>query len=195
MSRTTKIVIGIIGGLAVLCCISVALVVFLLPRFATDFVENNVTDNPEEAAEVGRSIVDYELPEGLHEEAAMNFLGTKMVFIAGGERQGSAVMLMQFPAAVQAGEVEMRRQMEEALSQQRGQQQFDMEIVSEEEVVINDQTTTLTTFEGTDENGNPYRQVTGIFDSKDGGTAMLMALSPISSWEEANIDEFIDSLE
>ena len=194
MSRTTKIVIGIVGGLLILCCLGVGLAALLLPRAAQSFAENNFTDDPERAAEVGQSIVEYELPSGMQEEGAMGFAGMKMVFIRAGQRDDAMVMLMQFPSVMQGNEEEMRRQMEQSLSQQSGQQQFNMEVVSEDEVVINDQTTVLTTLEGTDENGTAIRQVTGVFESKAGGSAMLMAISPTAAWEEANIDEFIESL-
>jgi hypothetical protein len=170
------------------------LVAFFLPRAAQNFAENNFTDDPERAAEVGQSIVEYELPVGMQEEGAMGFAGMKMVFISTGQRDDAVVMLMQFPTVMQTSEEEMRRQMEQSLSQQRGQRQFNMEVVSEDEVVINDQSTVLTTLEGTDENGNAIRQVTGVFESKEGGPAMLMAISPTTAWEENNIDEFIESL-
>ena len=194
MSRTTKIVIGIVAGLLILCCLGIGLAVLLLPRAVQNFAENNITDDPERAAEVGQSIVEYELPPGMQEEGAMGFAGMKMVFITAGQRDDAMVMLMQFPEIMQASEEEMRRQMEDSLAQQRGQRQLNMEVVSEDEVVINDQNTVLTTLEGTDENGTSIRQITGVFESKAGGPAMLMAISPIATWEEANIDEFIESL-
>jgi hypothetical protein len=194
MSRTTKIVIGIVGGLLLLCCLGIGLAALLLPRAVQNFAENSITDDPEQVAEVGQSILDYELPPGMQEEGAMGFAGIKMVFITAGPGNDAMVMLMQFPAIMQANEEEMRRQLEDAMTQQSGQQQFNMEVVSEDEVVINDQNTVLTTLEGTDENGNSIRQITGVFESKAGNPAMIMAISPIAAWEEANIDEFIESL-
>jgi len=194
MSRTTKIVIGIVGGLLLLCCLGIGLAALLLPRAVQNFAENSITDDPEQVAEVGQSILDYELPPGMQEEGAMGFAGIKMVFITAGPGNDAMVMLMQFPAIMQANEEEMRRQLEDAMAQQSGQQQFNMEVVSEDEVVINDQNSVLTTLEGTDENGNSIRQITGVFESKAGNPAMIMAISPIAAWEEANIDEFIESL-
>jgi hypothetical protein len=194
MSRTTKIVIGIVGGLLLLCCLGIGLAALLLPRAVQNFAENSITDDPEQVAEVGQSILDYELPPGMQEEGAMGFAGIKMVFITAGPGNDAMVMLMQFPAIMQANEEDMRRQLEDAMTQQSGQQQFNMEVVSEDEVVINDQNTVLTTLEGTDENGNSIRQITGVFESKAGNPAMIMAISPIAAWEEANIDEFIESL-
>jgi hypothetical protein len=194
MSRTTKIVIGIVGGLLLLCCLGIGLAALLLPRAVQNFAENSITDDPEQVAEVGQSILDYELPPGMQEEGAMGFAGIKMVFITAGPGNDAMVMLMQFPAIMQANEEEMRRQLEDAMTQQSGQRQFNMEVVSEDEVVINDQNSVLTTLEGTDENGNSIRQITGVFESKAGDPAMLMAISPIAAWEETNIDEFIESL-
>jgi hypothetical protein len=194
MSRTTKIVIGIVGGLLLLCCLGIGLAALLLPRAVQNFAENSITDDPEQVAEVGQSILDYELPPGMQEEGAMGFAGIKMVFITAGPGNDAMVMLMQFPAIMQANEEDMRRQLEDAMTQQSGQQQFNMEVVSEDEVVINDQNSVLTTLEGTDENGNSIRQITGVFESKAGNPAMIMAISPIAAWEEANIDEFIESL-
>ena len=195
MSRTTKIVIGIVGGLLALCCLGALAAVLILPTAVERFAENTFTDDPEQAAEVGQSIVDYELPVGMKEEGAMGFAGMKMVFFTSDTRSNSMVMLMQFPTAMQMSEEDMQRQMEQALQQQGSQRQINnLEIVSVDEVVINDKKTALTTLEGVDENGNDFRQITGVFVSNDGGPAMLMAMGPVASWESNHIDEFIDSL-
>ena len=195
MSRTTKIVIGIVSGLLILCCIGAIAAVLIIPRAIEGFAENNFTDDPERAAEVGKSIVDYEVPAGMQEEGAMGFMGMKMVFFTTGDLNTAVITLMQFPSALQMDEEEMQQQMEDALAQQGGGQQINnLEVVSVEEIVINDQNTALTTLEGTDERGNEIRQITGVFTSKDGNTAMLMAMGPVASWESTHIDEFIESL-
>ena len=195
MSRTTKIVIGIVGGLLALCCIGIVAAALILPTAVERFAENNFTDDPERAAEVGQAIVDYDVPAAMKEEGAMGFAGMKMVFFTAGERDNAVVMLMQFPAALQMDEEEMQRQMEDALSQQGNRRQVNnLEVVSVDEVVINDQKTALTTLEGTDENGNAIRQITAVFVSKSGGPAMLMAIGAMDSWESTDIDDFIESL-
>ena len=194
MSRTTKIVIGLVGGLLALCCLGTVAFVLVVPRAVERFAEENITDDPERVAEVGQSIVEYKVPEGMQEEGAMGFAGLKMVFFTVDDQNGM-VMLMQFPSTVRMDEEDMQKQIEDAMAQQGGQQQINnLEVVSVDEVVINDQKTALTTLEGTDENGNAFRQVTGVFESKSGGPAMLMAMGPTSSWESSGIDEFIDSL-
>ena len=195
MSRTTKIVVGIVGGLLALCCIGIVAAVLILPTAVERFAENNFTDDPERAAEVGQAIVDYDVPAAMKEEGAMGFAGMKMVFFTAGERDNAVVMLMQFPAALQMDEEEMQRQMEDALSQQGNRRQVNnLEVVSVDEIVINDQKTALTTLEGTDDSGNAIRQITTVFVSKSGGPAMLMAIGAIDSWESTDIDDFIESL-
>jgi hypothetical protein len=94
MSRTTKIVLGVVGGLLSLCCLAVVAFVVIVPRVAENFVENNVTDDTEKAAEVGQSILDYDLPAGLHEEGAMSLVGIRTVFMTSDVSDQTAVNLM-----------------------------------------------------------------------------------------------------
>jgi hypothetical protein len=193
MSRNMKIVLGVIGVIVALCCLLGVVAAFLVPRFATQFAEQAFVDDPEHAAEVGRSIIDYELPPGYREEGAVNVAGTRMVFITSASRN-AVIMLMQFPAALRADEAEMERQMRQSLEQQSGRQGLNLSTVGTEEIVINDRAVTLTTREGTDQNGAAVRQVTGAFEAKNGAIAMLMMMGPIDGWNEAEIDQFIDSL-
>lgn len=116
MSRTTKIVLGIVGALLAVCCLGLVAAALLLPQAAERFAENNFTDDPERVAEVGQEIVDYELPAGMEEEGAMGFMGMKMVFFTAGERDDTVVMLMQFPEAMQMNEADMQQQMEDAFA-------------------------------------------------------------------------------
>ncbi len=195
MSRNTKIVVGIVGGLVVLCCISVGIIAYLLPRFAEDFVENNVTDDADRASEVGQSMLDYELPASLEEEGAMSVLGMTWVIIAPQSGGGSsAIMLMEFPESLAGDEDAMQDQMNDAFSQQTGQQGTQMEFVGTEEVVINDNKTVLTTFEGDDGNGTAVRQITGVFETKEGNTGMLMVFGGIDDWETGGAEEFLNSI-
>lgn len=193
MSRNTKIVLGVIGVIVAACCLLGVIGAFLVPRFAAQFAEQAFVEDPAQAAEVGRSIIDYELPPGYREEGAMNVAGTRMVFIASNSRN-TAIMLMQFPAALSANPAEMERQMRQSLEQQSGRQGLELSTVGTEEVVINDRTVTLTTREGTDQNGSALRQVTGSFEAKNGAIAMMMIMGPIEGWNEAEIDQFIESL-
>lgn len=194
MSRNTKIVLGIVGGLLLLCCGAAVLLVTVVPGMMARFAEGAIVEDPQEAATVGQSIIEYELPSGFSEEGAMSMFGTKMVFITDGD-QSTVVMLMQFPAAVAMEEEQMRAQMEEAFSRQFNQRNYNLSLVESEEITINDKATTLLTYQGTDESGNEIRQVNAVFEAQDGATAMLMIMGPAATWDEDRIEQFVESLQ
>ena len=64
MSKNAKVALGIVIGIAVLCiCICVG--GWLALRITGAALEESVIlDNPEQAATLARSIVDYDLPAG-----------------------------------------------------------------------------------------------------------------------------------
>jgi hypothetical protein len=175
------------------CCIAVVAVVLASGYFINQAAEGFV-ENPEQAAEVAGSIVDYELPAGFQEQGAMDFLGMKAAFITSANDQ-SVIMLMEFPSALQMNQEQMEQQMEQALAQQGSQGSVSFSPVGTEEVNINNQTVVLTTSEGTGQNGGQVRQILGVFEGNSGNTAMLMIMGDVESWDEEGIDSFIDSLE
>jgi len=193
MSRNTKIVIGIIGGILGVCCLIAIVAALVLPRMFQNFAEG--IDDPAEAAEVANSIVDYDLPSGYDEQGAMNFLGFRMAFITGPSDQ-SMIMLAEFPATLARDEEQMQQQMRDAFSSRTGSgQNVSLEFVSSEDVTINGADATLGTYEGTDSQGNNVRQIVGVFEAKSGSPAMLMIFGEQDNWDEGGISRFLDSLE
>ncbi len=191
MSRNTKIVIGIIGGILGVCCLIAIVAVLVLPRMVERFAAN--IDDPAEAAKVAESIIDYELPAGFEEQGAMNLLGFRMAFISGSNEQ-SMIMLAEFPATLAQDEEQMQQQMRDAFANQTGRQNVSLEFVGSEDVVINGVETTLGTYEGTDSQGNNLRQIVGVFEAKSGSPGMLMILGDKDNWDEGGISRFLDSL-
>jgi hypothetical protein len=192
MSRNTKIVVGIIGGILGVCCLIVVVAALVLPRMVGNFAEG--FDNPAEAAEVAESIVDYDLPAGYEEQGAMNFLGFRMAFIAGPSEQ-SMIMLAEFPAGLAGDEEQMQQQMRDAFANRTGAQNVSLEFVGSEEVTINGAEATLGTYEGTDDAGNNVRQILGVFEAKSGSPGMLMIFGDQDNWDEGGISRFLNSLE
>lgn len=193
MSRNTKIVLGIIGGILGVCCLIAVVVALVLPRMFENFAEG--IDDPVEAAEVAGSIVDYDLPSGYDEQGAMNFLGFRMAFITGPSDQ-SMIMLAEFPATLAGDEEQMQQQMRDAFTNRTGTgQNVNLEFVSSQEVTINGAEATLGTYEGTDSQGNSIRQIVGVFEAKSGSPGMLMIFGDQDNWDEGGISRFLDSLE
>jgi hypothetical protein len=194
MSKNTKIVVGIIVGILLICCIGAAIAATILPRMASDFAEGAIIENPAQAAEIASSMVDYTLPPGFVEEGGMSILGIKTVFISSSAETGSAIVLMQFPAGMEGNEASMQQQMEDAFANQSGSQNYSVDYVSTETKTINGQPANLAFYEGTDDSGGEIRQVIGVFETKDGNTGMLMVIAPKNGWEQAGLERFLDSL-
>ncbi len=192
MSRNTKIVVGIIGGILGVCCLIAIVAALVLPRMFQNFAEG--IEDPAEAAEVAESIVDYDLPSGFEEQGAMNFLGFRMAFISGRDDQ-TMIMLAEFPASLAGDEEQMQQQMRDAFANRTGSQNVSLEFVGSEDVTINGSETTLGTYEGTDGQGNNVRQIIGVFETKSGSPGMLMIFGNQDNWDEGGISRFLDSLE
>lgn len=196
MSRNMKIVLGVVVGILTLCCIGAVVTVTVLPGIATRFLEQTYVEDPEQAAEIGQSIIDYDLPAGFMEEGAMEMFGINMVFIVPELRQQEAfIMLMSFPSSMAGNEAEMRRQMEETFSQQTGQRNINMTYEGSEEITINGEPTSLAIYEGTDEDGTTLRQASALFASNGGGPGMVMLFGPVSEWESLGMEQFLQSIE
>ncbi len=192
MSRNTKIVLGIIGGIVGVCCLIGIVVALVLPRMFEGMAEG--FDDPAAAAEVANSIVDYELPAGYQVEGSMNLLVMEMALIVSQDEE-TVIMLAEFSDFFTGNEQEMQRQMQEAFASQTGSQNADLQFVSSEETTINDAAATLNTYEGTDGNGNAVRQIIGVFESNNGSPAMLMIFGYMDNWDNSSIDSFLESLE
>jgi hypothetical protein len=192
MSRNTKIVVGIIAGIVGICCLIGIVAAVVLPRMFANFADS--IDDPAQAAEVARSIIDYDLPSGYEEQGAMNILGFRMAFISARDEQ-SMIMLAEFPSALAQDEAQMQQQMRDAFANQSGSQNVSLELVSSEDVTINGADATLATYEGSDNEGNRIRQIIGVFEAKSGNPGMLMIIGSQNNWDEGGISRFLNSLE
>jgi hypothetical protein len=191
MSRGLRIALVLVAIVLFLCCVA-GLGVTLL---GTRLVGRAFITNPDKVQAVGREIADYDVPAGYDEMFAMNVLGMQMVAIGPRDTAADtmAIMLAQFPAEVGFSQQEIERQMKQALARQIGLGGANMTIVGQEQVVIRGEPVTLTVREGTAEDGEPMRQVTGLFQGK-GGPAMLMVIGEVNTWDQAVLDRFIASI-
>ena len=193
MDRNTKIALGIVGGL-VLLCICVSIIAYFVLNRAGQAIGEAFTDDPAKVAETAKGMVDYDLPPGYREVFGMSFFGFDMVaFALADSPESQMIMLMQFPASAEMNQAQMEQQMKQSLQQQRGQQDIPMQMVDQKEVTIRDQTVTMTVSEGTDSNGAVMRQMVGVFEGKN-GPVFLMIQGHKQRWDQGAVDAFIASL-
>jgi hypothetical protein len=197
MSRNTKIAIGIIAGLVFLCiCIGGIIAYFALNRAGQvigEAVEGAIAEEPAEVAQIAQGIVEYKLPPGYREQFGMSFFGFDMVAFGPAESTDQMIMLMEFPESAGLNQAEMEQQMKQSLQQQKGLQNIPMQEVDQVQRTIRDQTVTLTVSEGTDSDGTVMRQMSGVFQGKN-GLVLLMIVSEKQNWDQRAIDAFIASL-
>ncbi len=194
MSRNAKIIIGIIAGLVVLClCVSVLGFFALRSAGSLMLQAMDLSEEPQEVANIAQGIVEYELPAGYSEQFGMSFFGFDVAAFGTGNSNDPIIMLMQFPQETGLSQAEMEQQMRQAVQGQLGQQYSEMPVVDQQTIIVRDQEVTLTVREGTGEDGTTIRQLTGVFQGKD-GVVMLMIVGNQQNWDQGAIDTFLNSL-
>ena len=196
MSRTTKIILGIVAGLVVVCLCGVG-VFFLFSGWITQrvgqMVDQGASSDPQEVNNVAITIVDFSLPAGYQPEFSMQLIGITMVGYSGVGTQDN-IMLMQFPASFNMDPEEMERQMKQALqNQQFSWSDAEMNVVEVKQVNIRGQDAIMTISEGSNSENQGFRQASVVFDGK-GGPALLLFTSSLESWDQSEVDAFIASI-
>lgn len=195
MNRTSKIILAIVGVLAVLCCLGV-LVMTLAGGWFANSMAQGITDDPAKAAELGKQIVEYEVPDGYEEKGGMDMMGFRMVII-GPENKNAGLVLMLMGLPNMGGDPDaMRQQMEQSLGQSQGGSSgnnITWTSSEEEEMTIRGQDVTVLIQEGEDEAGDKFKQLSGVFEGPN-GVVMLMALSPLDDWDDEVVAAFIESI-
>jgi len=199
MSRNTKIILGVVIGLLLLC-VCVGVVAAIAMRAGGSLVEQAVTkgmsisEKPEEVAKTAQGIVEYKLPAGYKEMFGMSFFGFDMVAFGPDQKSPEQIiMLMQFPKGISMSQDEMEKQMEQAFQQQTGQKGMNLKVTGQTTTTLRDQKVNFTIREGTDSEGKAVRQMSGVFEGKK-GTVLLMIIGTPQTWNQGNIDAFIASL-
>lgn len=193
MSRNTKIIIGIIVGLVVVCICAGGIGAFFLLRTAGNVMEQATMTEPDQIAEVAQAIAKYDLPPGYSEQFGMSLFGFDVVGFGPSSGSGQAIMMMQFPSGIGMDQEQMEQQLQQSMQQQFGRQDFNLSVVDETTTTIRDQPVTLTVREGTDNDGNAMRQVSGVFSGQD-GPVLLMIMGAPQNWDQGAIDSFIGSI-
>jgi hypothetical protein len=193
MSRNTKIVLIIVGILVVLCLCG-CILAFVALQSVGSFMEQSMVTDPAEVQQIGTKIADYEMPPGYSQEFGMSFFGFDLVGLASGDEQnGVLIFMMQFPTWANMDEAQMEQQLRQSIERETNTGNLNFREVSQSTVTIRDQQVTLTTREGTNDEGVTLRQVMGLFQGK-GGPTMLMIMGNTENWDQAAIDAFIASI-
>ncbi len=193
MSRNTKIVLGIVAVLLVLC-ICLCGISFIALQSAGQFLQQAVVTDATQVASTGADIAEYEVPAGYDEQFGMSLFGFSLVGFSTGQGENAGlIMLMQFPEFAGLSQEEMEQQLRQSIQQQTDMGDLQLEPVDQLTRTIRDQEVALTVSEGTTSEGERVRQITGVFQGR-GGPTLLMVLGPVDGWDQAGVDAFISSI-
>lgn len=197
MDKNTKIILGIIGGIILLCLFCSIAGYVGMNVGGKYLLEQMIIEDPAEVASLADQIADYNLPPGYQEQALVDFFVGKILMIGKGNNDqalsGPLIMLFELPADIEMDQDEIRLRIELEMKQRLRADGWDLILTEEKPAIIRNQEVTLLTYEGTDDTGQSLKQIFTTFNGKN-GTIMLMIMGRANEWNSSEIDEFIKSI-
>lgn len=180
MSKTTKIVLSVIGVLILLGAVTV----FAIVRFSGRFIAG-----PENAANIGQEINIHTLPEGFEPVFGMDVLGLKLMMATLTSDDNKVLMLIETPDAdFEGAEAEAR----DAFQRQAGfGNNYDYS--GSRQVLVASETRTVDTLIGQDR-GMDMRQDIVVFPASSGNAAVAIMVGPVDDFDESGFDTFLRSM-
>ncbi len=192
MSRQTKIIIGIVAGVIVLClaiCVVGGFAATLLGRT----VAQNVKADPAKAAQTASSIADITPPDNYQATTGFNMFGYTFVLYEENGQASNNMVLMQMPTSSEINEATIQ-QMQQAMERQAGRSMSNVHTVDSRSLTIRGKPAQEIIQEGTFANSSTaIRQMLVAFQGK-GGVAMLMITGPADTWNQTAYDQMVSSI-
>lgn len=186
MSKTLKIILGIVAGLVVLCAVIGIGGTFLVGRMAGNAFS---TDKTQITTTAG-NIATHTLPAGYEPAFSMDILGVKMAMF-GNDANNGIIGMMAMPAG--AGDADVERSMSQAMDRQTGNQKVTWNKSETKPITINGKEVSMKFSTGTDQKGNAMRQISGAFTGEK-GLVGLFIIGADATWDQAAVDTFLASL-
>jgi len=189
MNCTSKTMVGCLVGIIAICLV-VAGAGFLLYRSTGWILGQAISTDPNRVATIASEIADFDLPAGFGDGYAAKVAAYSMVGYTGADNH-SHIYLFQLPAKIRLDQAEMRRQANQAA--RRTDRYSEMKVVGQQVSLICEKEVNLTIAEGTNHDGQPFREISGAFQGK-AGQAFLVYSAPVESWDPETVDAFLASL-
>jgi hypothetical protein len=192
MSKNTKIILGVVIGIAVLCII-IAVIGVVALGFAGNKLAQAVHTDPAKVNEIAASVAEFDLPAGFENPFAMDLAGYTFLGYTGSDKQ-SHIFFLKIPANASASPEELDQMAKQALQSQGNNNYAEMRVVGEQKVTIRGQQVSMTISEGTSSDGHTYRQQAGFFEGKGGLTYVAIEM-PTAAWDQNKVDAFLASIQ
>lgn len=199
MSRNTKIVLGVVAGLLVLCVCASAVFVAGLISFSTVVARNS----PQVPVRVEQVLADpifqeqaplqYDMPSGWHQDLTLHIFGFQMIGLSGSDGH-SHIFLMQLPPDRNADQA-VKEALDGATNGGYTSYRNGMVLreVGQTTVTVRGQQVRMRISEGTNRDGETYRQWAGV-GSDANGQMVVVVEQPVKTWDQGLVDRFIASI-
>jgi hypothetical protein len=144
------------------------------------------------AADKAAGIADFSVPQGYQAEMALDLAGYTVVSYNPGDGH-SHLYLVQAPTSQDVTPEKLEAMLSQTKTGQKDKNTR-LTVVEKRPATIRGQAATLVISEGTNSDGDAYRQVTAAFQGK-GGPALLVLEEPVDRWDEARVDQLIASFQ
>ncbi len=191
MSKNTKIILGIVIGLLVVCVCGGVATFGALTWFGVT-VGQQFEPNPEKVAQIASKIADFKLPPGYTTEYGIEVADFALASYSPGDDH-SHIMFIQMPPDSKVDQVTLERQMTQVTQPRSSKRPTKLTMVGASQVTVRGQSVKFVISEGTNSEGQAYRQMRGMFQGK-GGLVLLTVEEPTSRWNQATVDAFIASI-
>ena len=197
MDKSTKTILIVIGSILLVClCATVGIFATGLWSFGqfVNFVDQSVSESPQEAVRLGSEIADFEVPEGFGSPYSVHFGNVTMIAYKSSNEK-SHILLAQFPDGTSIDKDEMLKQIREGSSDPNNiWYNTETVLVEQKPVTICGQETTLNISAGTTTDDVEFRMATATFEGR-GGPALVMVMGPLDGWDIEMVEAFIASIE
>lgn len=145
--------------------------------------------NSEEVDSAASRIADFNPPTGYAPEFTANLLGYTVAAYNPGDGHSHLYLIQSEKEA----DGEKLAQMLAELAPGSSDRNTRMTVIENRPATIRGQEVTLVISEGTNSEGESYRQITAAFQGK-GGPTLLVLSGPAESWDQSAVDAFITSI-
>lgn len=181
----------ILAVVAAVLCLGACATILLLGRGLFNMAQNSVVEDPQQAAEMGAEVADFDLPRGFTPVGGFDLMGMKMAMY-GSENNQSMIILMKVPGVTDMSDVNMD-EMREQMMRQMGRQMSDVRVIDQYETTIRGKPAQVIIQEGTSSDGELTRMLVTVFEGK-AGMSMMMIMSPADAWDQEMAADVVQSI-
>jgi hypothetical protein len=175
----------------VLCgCAAIAGITFF--RYTGNQIEETLNQGPAEVKRVGEEIAAYDVPDDFTEAYSTSIAGYTMIGYNSTDGH-SHIFFFQMPEGVTIEGDSLREKFNEAFPTTTTSAGKTV-VVETKTGTIRGQEVTLVVIEGTNGEGQPYREISAAFEG-NGGQAMVIFSRPVSAWDQAEVDDFLAGIQ